>query len=641
MKNDWTPVHSRKLANRLMADCLAVLSILLWIIVAGSSSAWAQTGQQALAPGHVSYYPRVIRLQNDNLSPKRLIASFDQGNTGLIYESLDNGITWSANPVGSIKETAGPFNCCSGLYEVPQPMGSTVAGTLFWATSLGTDQANRTASSIRIYKSTDKGRNWSYFSTPVSGNTGLWEPEFIVDSLGRLVMYFSSEEYKSSGYNQLLAHRISTDGGLTWGTDVIDVGVNDGLKRPGMAVVRKLPDGTYFMTYEICGLGCDVYFRTSPNGYAWGDASQLGTRIVSTDSHHFAHAPNMAWANDGSLKGKLLVVGQTLLNTADNSFAAEKGRVIMVNANGGAGAWTEMAAPVESPNIGDNPCPNYSSPLLPSVDGTQVLEIALDFWNGRCQAYFQTGSISAPVKTIFSPVNIPSGFYRLLSKNSAKALAAVNCFSAGAIIQQEDFSGSSCQVWQLDALGDGYYHITSSNSGLAMEVKGCANNLGGTVQLGTSNTSDCQKWRLEESGGGYYRLVSKNSGLVLDVNACSRISGAKVQQWEWVGGDCQRWKLEPWEQIPLAVEEFITDRLLIHSSPDSNRLTVRGPFSALSDVKVVLTDILSRPLITKMQSISYDSTQLEIDSRHLDSGIYILQLQQGKRHWVQKVVIRK
>ncbi|MBW8893723.1 MAG: hypothetical protein JF617_17020, partial [Burkholderiales bacterium] len=49
-----------------------------------------------------------------------------------------------------------------------------------------------------------------------------------MDSAGRLLMFYSSEEYKASGYNQLLAHKVSTDGGVSWSADTIDVGISDG-----------------------------------------------------------------------------------------------------------------------------------------------------------------------------------------------------------------------------------------------------------------------------------------------------------------------------------------------------------------------------------------------------------------------------
>jgi hypothetical protein len=107
--------------------------------------------------------------------------------------------------------------CCSGLHEVSRTLGATTAGTLIWVTSVGTDWGGRSPCSIRAYYSQDNGHTWSYFSTPVSGFTGLWEPEFGLGAQCRLVVYYSSEERKASGYNQMLAHKVSTDGSLTWG----------------------------------------------------------------------------------------------------------------------------------------------------------------------------------------------------------------------------------------------------------------------------------------------------------------------------------------------------------------------------------------------------------------------------------------
>ncbi|MEJ7661108.1 MAG: sialidase family protein [Hymenobacter sp.] len=136
--------------------------------------------------------------------------------------------------------TLPPGMCCSGLFEMPAAGGATPAGALLWATSIGTDQGGRGPCSIRLHRSLDGGRSWQYYSTPVSGYIGLWEPEFILDGQGRLVVYYSSEEHKAEGYNQLLAHKVSTDGGLTWGAETVDVGKADGHQRPGMAIVRCL-----------------------------------------------------------------------------------------------------------------------------------------------------------------------------------------------------------------------------------------------------------------------------------------------------------------------------------------------------------------------------------------------------------------
>lgn len=347
--------------------------------------------QQAFAVNRPTYYPRVIRL-TQGASAGRLLASFDAGKAGALYESPDNGKTWQH--LTDVVDTTPPRMCCSGLYEVPKTLGATPAGTLFWATSVGTDQGGRGPCSIRLHRSTDGGRSWTYFSTPVSGFIGLWEPEFILDAQGQLVVYYSSEEHKAAGFNQLLAHKVSADGGLTWGPETIDVGQADGRLRPGMAVVRRLPNGQYLMSYEICGLGCDAYVRTSPDGINWGDPADPSQRIESTAGHHFAHSPTLAWApQEGNPNGRVLAIGQLLLNNANNDVAPANGRVYMLNTQNGQGPWTEVPTPVPVPNAKDNPCPNYSSQLLPSADGLTVLEVALDFVDGQCQAFYQTAAL--------------------------------------------------------------------------------------------------------------------------------------------------------------------------------------------------------------------------------------------------------
>ena len=374
--------------NLLQLACLAGLLLAL------AGTAHAQTRLDLNRP---TYYPRVIRL-GQGPGAGRLLASFDAGKAGAIFESPDNGKTWQH--LADVADPTPPGMCCSGLYEVPRTLGATAAGTLFWATSVGTDRGGRGPCAIRVFRSRDGGRTWAFFSEPVKGFIGLWEAEFGLDAAGQLVVYYSSEEHKAQGYNQVLAHKTSIDGGRSWGPETIDVGRPDGAWRPGMAVVRRLPDGGYLMSYEICGQGCDAYVRHSADGVSWGDPADAGTRIESAEGHHFAHAPTVAWAPvAGQPQGRLLALGQMLLNNTDNAVAPANGRVYMVNDHNGQGPWTEVPAPVPVPDAKDNPCPNYSSQLLPGADGLTVLEVALNFVDGTCQAFYQTAPLPpAPAK---------------------------------------------------------------------------------------------------------------------------------------------------------------------------------------------------------------------------------------------------
>ena len=152
------------------------------------------------------------------------------------------------------------------LFEMPQTLGVLAAGTLLYANTyfVGSQKA------IEIYISTDAGSTWSYLRTPIitSNSSGLWEPEFEIASDGALVMFWSDET--DSCYSQKLAQMRTYDG-TSWQNRQNTVASPIQADRPGMAVVTKLPGGTYFMTYEDCGpAACTVYYRISTAGWNWG-----------------------------------------------------------------------------------------------------------------------------------------------------------------------------------------------------------------------------------------------------------------------------------------------------------------------------------------------------------------------------------
>lgn len=369
------------------------LSKLVGWLLAGASflSCGLVTQRPVDEPQQVSarraYYPRVLRLAHQPDGNGRLLASFDtDGNRGMLYESTDDGQSWRA--VADMRDTTDTKHCCSNLWEVPRQLGSVQAGTLFWSPSMGCSRDPRCPAAITIHRSTDGGKTWQPHSTLVTGNVGLWESEFIIGNRRELIAYYSTEEHRTEGFNQLLAHKVSTDGGLTWGPEVRDVAVPDRpdrKMRPGMAIVRRLSNDRFVMVYEICGMGCDVFIRFSDNGVTWGNPADAGTRIESTKGHHVAHAPSVTVLPDG----RLLVVGQMLMD-AQNRPVPDNGRMLLVSGPNGQGPWTEIPAPVPVPGAYDNPCPNYSSQLLPSADGKRLLQVALRYDGDVCKAYYHS-----------------------------------------------------------------------------------------------------------------------------------------------------------------------------------------------------------------------------------------------------------
>ena len=383
--------------RRGRAYACSSLSLLLIILAAcGGAPPVVATSPQLLVNA-TGLYPRLIRLEHSGAANGRILASIVSfsGNNGmgLIYASADGGASFTRTGVIADPEAAGGQGlCCATLFELPQPVGSLAAGTLLWAASVGQDAANRRMR-LRIWASQDQGQSWAYLSACAEARNGggLWEPEFSIAADGALVCHYSDET--GTLHSQKLVETRSYDG-RTWQDATDTVASAAPVDRPGMPIVRTLPEKGYIMSYELCPASgahrCAAHYRTSADGWDWGAADAPGTRVEAADGSYFAHAPTLAWTQHGGAQGSLYMVGQ-LLETRGGSPAAGSGATLLKNRSGGDGTWEPLAAPVPVPEAYDNYCPNYSSALLPSEDGRSILELATRYDGTTCKAYFASG----------------------------------------------------------------------------------------------------------------------------------------------------------------------------------------------------------------------------------------------------------
>jgi hypothetical protein len=285
--------------------------------------------------------------------------------------------------IGEITDPAfGSGLCCGTLYELPQQVGSLQAGTLLWAASIG---KKTELMATRIYRSNNEGRSWSYLSEIRAAKPGgVWEPEFTVGSDGALILFFS-DETDQAAHSQTIK-KVRTYDGLHWRDMGYVVASDIQHDRPGMAVTRRLADGQWMMTYELGGPAhFIVYYRLSNDGWDWGSPIHVGSEIRLPNGAFAAHAPRFTVMPGGAI----LLVAQ-LIETPELKLGARNGRVLLVNSAGNpATPWRTIPAPVPVPDACSETChpqhdwcPNYSSALLPSEDGTEVLEFASD-WTGK------------------------------------------------------------------------------------------------------------------------------------------------------------------------------------------------------------------------------------------------------------------
>ena len=308
-------------------------------------------GQSDPTPG--AMYPRVICLEHQ---PKGgngvLLATFEHYIPGMrsfpIYRSADNGKSWTllTRVEDTYLKVGNKYQPV--LYELPQKAGDNPAGTILL--SGNAIPASNASTELVLYKSTDGAKTWEFVSSIVKGGRAttrnespVWEPFLNLDKKGNLVCFYSDEGSKAVGYNQLLCHKVSPDGGKTWGDVVLDVAIPDKTTRPGMVTIAQLPDGRFLMTYEVVGIRNNpVYFRYSLDGDNWGDYKDLGTRIVDSKGNFMSGTPYVIWTPVGGKNGTLIATSKS-----ERRDSAAVGNGFMINRNLGQGPWTFVPSDIK------------------------------------------------------------------------------------------------------------------------------------------------------------------------------------------------------------------------------------------------------------------------------------------------------
>jgi hypothetical protein len=513
---------------------IVLVRIVVLLLSLPAAESWAASG--TLLQGG-TLYPRVIRLAHGPAgSDGRLIASTN----GVIFQSTDNGTTWTS--LSTVPVVSGSTErCCATLYEMPQTVGSLAAGTLLSAASY----FSGSTPAVEVYVSTDEGASWSYHSTPTiggDGSHGLWEPEFEVANDGALVMFWSDET--DACCSQKLA-QIRTYDGATWQdrTDTVRSTIQG--DRPGMITVSKLPDNHFFMTYELCGpAACTVFSRTSTDGWNFGDPTDMGTKVQTASGQFLEHTPLNKWTPSVlSSSGAILLTGQ-IVYESNGSVSPANGNVLFANANvDGTGDWYTINAPVHVPSPYDNYCPNYSSALLPAVDGSSILELASDYNNGVCNTYFATER--------WNQLPTDGARYALRSVQAAALCLDNTGWSTADNTSAElwDCTGYPVESWTVHAKGGGYFSVQNMATGLCLDDTGGSSTPGNLVTLWGCAGNANQNWMFMDLGNGRFKLRSQASGtLILDDPAGSTTHGTQLQIWTDNGLAPQQWTLQ---QLPI------------------------------------------------------------------------------------------
>ena len=325
-------------------------------------------------------YATVVELKhqaNASDNGKLLLAFENNGFGGIpIWESTDQGASWhfvmNAQDSVDLERPRCNLHWQPHLTEVPRAQNGLAAGTVLLSASTvcqnpapgrGTQNMK-----LRLYSSTDIGRSWNYIRTYADGTGELpvWEPHLQILDDGTFVQFFSSEVHKADGYNQLLSHKISKDGGKSWGPEIYDTAMKGGVERPGMVIIARLPDKRYVYNFEdVAGPfnQSQVYLKYSRDGMNWGNPGARGTPVVTMSGQYPTNTPNVFWFPIGGPKGVLVVTSRSTQGGANDAA----GNTLFWNNNLGVGPWWQAPTPVQK--IGNNRA-GWTQAMLLKADGS-------------------------------------------------------------------------------------------------------------------------------------------------------------------------------------------------------------------------------------------------------------------------------
>ncbi|HET9516336.1 MAG TPA: RICIN domain-containing protein, partial [Actinoplanes sp.] len=161
---------------------------------------------------------------------------------------------------------------------------------------------------------------------------------------------------------------------------------------------------------------------------------------------------------------------------------------------------------------------------------------------------------NAPMKPDVSVQGVAYNVVNNFSNKCLETTQSVRNDNAN-VAQRSCATGTAAQTqqWTLDPNGDGTYRLINRNSRKALSVLGCGKGDGANVVQAAWTATACQSWQLTPTANGYVRIDEPTSGKTLDVAMCYTSEDVDVRLWGWVDGSpCQQWRLQPIGAVAVA-----------------------------------------------------------------------------------------
>lgn len=174
-------------------------------------------------------------------------------------------------------------------------------------------------------------------------------------------------------------------------------------------------------------------------------------------------------------------------------------------------------------------------------------------YNGTANQKWVFEDASQPTQSTAPATSVTSGQkYYLRSDHSGLFMSAQSGGTAPfTTVDQENFTGSTSQMWTIIDIGGGYDNLICNNSNLALDVPNGSDSNSLTMQLYSQNGLPPQQYKLSNNGDGTFAVLTRVSCndspqkcLDVDMNGVDS-SGTRINQFDYHGNWNQKWILYP------------------------------------------------------------------------------------------------
>ncbi|MCX6244246.1 MAG: T9SS type A sorting domain-containing protein [Bacteroidetes bacterium] len=354
-----------------------------------------------------------------------------------MYTTPDGGTTWTVVPGANIPNpVSGEFGVV-GYYD-------NVNDTIWFGTNKG-----------RIYKSIDKGFNWTVAAIPVTGWNAKYVDVRFIDKTNGIA------QDKSAATTGALVE--SHDGGATWAaiTPTGNVFTNDYTDVPGTA-------NTYVSTGAATGATGVTY--TFDGGHTWNDfASTIGTQFLATRWYSSSIGWAGAFNTDAATGGMYRWVGGPLeppvaaFSSPDTLLELGGSATFTDESTGNPTTyhWTFQGGTPPSSNVKNPPPVTYSVPGWHDV----ALTVTNDFGTNTMTktSYVYVGGVGINELSQNQVTVFPNPVKNVMTVQSGSTIREIRIYNiAGQVVLTQTCQAKSVTV-NTSGLTSGIYNLTTVN----------------------------------------------------------------------------------------------------------------------------------------------------------------------------------